>query len=216
MRMISCFFHGNRAARAVGLGLLALIVMISGAVAETALSGRSYADFAQSYQENIAFINENDGRHMLPLVIAGNRSDVNGARMLYELAGDVLTLKVTTDSSGAVIESCRITLTAPEGMTYGSAQYEDFTISGYHSYALLMAMAVSPTAAERFALVTEVNEGLAAHDGLYLAQVGAYTLRCTRQGNTAELLFENARVYREQEPEPTETLNPEEDFSQVG
>ena len=57
-----------------------------------------------------------------------------------ELLGDVLRVTIRLDQSNKVIETCEIVLTAPPGMSYGTSEYNDFTTSGYHSYALLMAM----------------------------------------------------------------------------
>jgi len=175
--------------------LLLPLALFASAFAETpAISGQSYLTFSRYYQANVDFINKNDNRHLLPLVIA-NRGNASGdGRFTYELIGDTLALSILTDPSDTVIERCTITLTAPSGMEYGNALYNDFAISGYHSYALLMAMHADPDPVRRYQLVTEVVEGLALGGGEYSQQLGVYTLTCTRGGNTAVLDFLNNRI----------------------
>ena len=87
-------------------------------------------------------------------------------------------------------------------MSYGTSEYNDFVTSGYHSYALLMAMHTAADPAVRYGLVTAVNDGLLAGEGTYATQVGVYTLNCTRADNVATLTFENTLAAT---PEPQAT-----------
>ncbi|MBR6569878.1 MAG: hypothetical protein IKK75_05435, partial [Clostridia bacterium] len=122
--------------------------------------GQSYDLFETRYADNIAFINENTGRFLLALAFSGSFNS-NGER-IYVLESGALYAEVKLDDMASQIASCRITLTAPEGMTQGDSRYNDFAISGYQSYALLMAMHDSEDAYQRYLLVEEVNNGLAA------------------------------------------------------
>lgn len=169
-----------------------LLCSVSGACAA---SGQSYDAFIEAYSENLTFINENTGRYLLPLVITRSGANEGGGHRVYQLYGDVLSAVIRMDATNSAIESCQIMLTAPADMSYGSAVHNDFTISGYHSYALLMAMSTAAEPYERYSLVEEVNAGLAASaDGLFTSQVGAYRLTCTRADSSVTMLFENADV----------------------
>ena len=176
-----------------------------------ALTGQSFDTFEQYYGENITFINENDNRHLMAMVIAKSTSETQENHYEYKLTGDVLNLTVVTDSSG-VIESCLITVTAPSGMEYGNAIYNDFAISGYHSYALLMAMDASADPQTRYTLVSNVVEGMRTNNGDYTQQVGVYTLTCERVNNVAILEFRNNGV-AEPTPTPEETAAPDPNAS---
>jgi len=185
---------------------LALILLLPATA--LALTGQRYETFNAYYKENVTFINENDNRHLLPMVLSQTQSQQADGRIYYEIIGDVLRVTVTTDQTG-IIEACEIRLTAPQGMAYGSSTYTDFAISGYHSYAFLMAMDVSAEPAQRYTLVTDVVEGMRQQDGLYTRQLGAYTLTCTRENNTAVLTFQNNGVVQETAPlSPDETPTP--------
>lgn len=189
---------------------LALFLALPAAGLSASVSGQSYTLFTQFYKENIAFINDNDNRHLLPLVIASRQNEETAdGRMIYELVGEALNVIINTDVTGDVIESCTITLTAPQGLEYGSAQYNDFAISGYHSYALLMAMHTDPDPARRYELVKDVVAGMAETDGAYTRQLGAYTLSCTRVQNTANLAFHNNRVQETPLPPMGEDMSPD-------
>ncbi len=203
--------------------LLASLACLSRASAAT-ISGRGYEDFEASYADNLTFINENTGRHLLPLVLAKGDANADGGHRMYELLGDVLRVSIRLDQSNKVIEKCEIVLTAPPGMSYGTSEYNDFTTSGYHSYALLMAMHTAADPAVRYGLVTAVNDGLLAGEGNYTTQVGVYTLTCTRADNVATLTFENTLAVTP-EPEvtpdgadaaPEDEGNNEEDESMAG
>ncbi len=186
--------------------LLSVVLCLAPARASS-FTGQSYAIFSQYYKDDVRFINDNDNRHLLPLVLAKRESQLADGRIFYELIGDTLTAVISTDPTGEIIESCVITLTAPSGLEYGSALYNDFAISGYHSYALLMAMHADPDPARRYQLVTEVVSGMAAGNGSYTRQVGVYTLTCTRQESVAVLDFQNSRI--ETTPTPDPSLKPD-------
>lgn len=188
--------------------LLAVLVLAFGACAE-ALNGQRYDTFLDYYGDDLTFINENDNRHLLPLVIAKRTSDEKDGRLFYEIFGDVLSLTIRTDPTGEVIEMCQIILTAPQGMEHGTALYNDFAISGYHSYALLMAMHTDPEAVNRYELVNKVVGGMAEGNGQFSTQVGLYRLVCTRVDNTATLNFENARLEATPEPVPDGSPDPD-------
>ncbi len=181
----------------------AMLVCAPAAMGDT-LNGRQYEAFLQSYEENIAFINQNTGRHLLPLVLTRGESNEDGGHRAYELYGDVLRVTVRLDQTNQVIELCQIVLTAPVGLSYGTAEYNDFATSGYHSYALLMAMHTAPEPAARYKLVTAVNEGMEASDGLYQTQVGLYSLTATRVQNAATIVFEHPKAQEELAPAPTD------------
>lgn len=155
---------------------LALFVLLPASA--FALTGQSYTAFETLYKANVTFINENTSRHLLPMVLSQRTSDQQDGRVVYELFGDVLTVTVTVDASD-IIEDCEIHLIKPTGMEYGNSVYNDFAISGYHSYAFLMAMSASAEPAERYALVADIEQGLKDNDGTYVRQLGAYTVTCT-------------------------------------
>jgi len=168
--------------------ILLLLCALTGAAAADDF-GQSYDLFQTLYAENVDFINDNTGRHLLPLTFTG-AFDEEGER-IFVLASGALYAQIKLDDLAEQIAYCRIMLSAPAGMTYGDSLHNDFTTSGYHSYALLMAMSKAETAFDRYALVEEVNNGLAANAGAYETQVGDYVLTCTSQDGIATMLFEN-------------------------
>ncbi len=188
----------------VFLLLCLLPALLAGSALASSVSGQSYDTFAKYYKADVSFINDNDNRHLLPLVIAKDLDPLHEGALIYSLMGDTLQLTVLTDPSGLVIESCTITLTAPQGLEYGTALYNDFAISGYQSYALLMAMHTDPDPARRYSLVTEVVEGMSVGNGTYERQLGVYTLTCTRQNNVAELKFHKGTNPSLQQPDENE------------
>ena len=147
------------------------------------------------------FINDNTGRRLLPLVLT--TEGVQDNYRLYRLYGDVLDVTVRTQGSGKEIVMCQISLTAPDGMQYGDSVYKDFEISGYHSYALLMAMSPAQTAQERYDLVTLVNNGMKQGDS-YERQVGAYHLTSVREGGNVTITLMTP-AYEESIATPTPT-----------
>lgn len=170
------------------LALVLLLCALAGAAAADDF-GQSYIDFQTLYSENIHFINENTGRFLLPLDFSGE-FDAEGDR-IYVISSGALYVEVKLDDLAEQIAYCNISLTAPAGMTYGDSKHNDFTVSGYHSYALLMAMSKAGTAVERYQLVEEVNAGIAENAGVYETQVGDYRLKCLSANGTATMRFEN-------------------------
>ncbi len=184
------------------LALLCIVLLLAPAGA-LALTGQNYKTFQTYYTANVDFINKNDNRHLLPMLLSQRNSGKDDGRTYYDLLGDVLSVSVVTDAQG-VIESCSITLTAPANMEYGSAVYNDFAISGYHSYAFLMAMDTHTDPAQRYQLVSDVVEGLKSGGGFYSRQLDAYTLTCTRGDGKATLDFENGAT-----PSASPSSNPD-------
>ena len=170
------------------LALVLLLCALAGAAAADDF-GQSYIDFQTLYSENIHFINENTGRFLLPLDFSGE-FDSEGDR-IYVISSGALYAEIKLDDLAEQIAYCNINLTAPAGMTYGDSKHNDFTVSGYHSYALLMAMSKAGTAVERYQLVEEVNAGIAENAGVYETQVGDYRLKCLSANGTATMRFEN-------------------------
>lgn len=158
------------------------------------ISGQRLETFKQYYEDDLTFINDNANRHLLPLSMARRQSGERDGRLYYEIFGDVLSLTVRTDPTGEVIELCQIIVTAPAGMAVGNAVYNDFAISGYHSYALLMAMDSQADAYDRYAMVNMVESGLQASEGSYATQIGVYALTCTRANATVVMTFENTQA----------------------
>ena len=179
--------------------LLALILLLPACA--FALTGQTYATFSDNYKTDITFINDNTNRHLLPMVLSQRSSQQNDGLVYYDLVGEVLNVLVVVDNTD-VIEECEIRLTQPVNMTYGDAVHKEFEISGYHSYALLMAMDSHSEHADRYALVTDVETNIKAGTMPYTRQLGAYTLTCTRVDNTMVLNFRNNGV-------PIDTATPE-------
>ncbi len=167
--------------------VLALCALWGAAAADD--FGQSYIDFQTLYAENIHFINENTGRFLLPLDFSGE-FDAEGDR-IYVVSSGALHAEIKLDDLAEQIAWCHITLTAPADMTYGDSRHNDFTVSGYHSYALLMAMSKASDPAERYRLVEQVNAGVAENGGVYETQVGDYRLKCLSANGTATMRFEN-------------------------
>ncbi len=190
--------------------LLALMLLIPCAAGES-VTGLSYDDFTRLYADNLDFINDNAGRHLLPLIPANRDAEWNDGREYYEIYGDVLTLCIRTDPGGDIIESCVITLTAPADMSYGSSVYRDFTTSGYQSYGLLMAMAAGETAYDRYQLVTDVESGLISGGGVYYRLIGVYQLEAVSQNNTVTMTFTNTTAQPTPSPEPSPSPTPDPD-----
>lgn len=171
------------------IAMLLLLCVLAGAAAADDF-GQSYDLFQSLYAENVSFINANTGRHLLPLPFSAEFDEEN--ERIYVLNSGGLSVQIKLDDLASQIAYCQITLTAPEGMTYEESLHNnDYMTSGYQSNALLMAMSSAPTAYDRYALVMEVNSGLAANGGVYEAQVGDYRLTCRSADGVATLLFEN-------------------------
>lgn len=93
-------------------------------------------------------------------------------------------------------------LTAPAGMSYGTSEYNDFVTSGYHSYALLMAM---HTAADRRCAMglspRSMTDCLRAREPMP-RRWGSIPLTARVADNVATLTFENTLAAT---PEPQAT-----------
>lgn len=181
----------RRSIAVILLVLLSQAVFVCSALGQ-AISGQAYETFASYYEDDINFINQNANRHLLPLAIATSKSETGDGRMYYKIFGDVLSMEMRTDPVGGIIEMCQIIIIAPQGMEVGNAVYNDFAISGYHSYALLMAMHTDPDPVQRYELVTTVEQGLSqSSNGSFTTQLGQYSLICTSTNGTVTLTFEN-------------------------
>ena len=141
-----------------------------------------YETFIGRYAGNLEFINDNAERHLISLYFASG--DTEKSYRVYTLSGDVLTATLRTSGSGRTVAMLSVTLTAPSGMSNGDALYKDFVTSGYHCYALLMAMSPAEECADRFTLIEEINAGLNGETE-YHTFVGAYTLACRRSGENS-------------------------------
>lgn len=170
--------------------LLAVLLLLAAFPASAGSElGQTYADFVDLYSANLTFINQNTGRHLIPLSMS--KSNDTDSHRLYSIPGDVLSCTIRMDITGTVIESCTITVTAPEGMSYGDGIYYDFCTSCYHSYALEMAMTSYPDALDRYAVVQDIEEGLKLGNGVFKTQVGYYSLTCLRTANSVSIAFVN-------------------------
>ena len=183
--------------------LLCLLVV----PARADISGITYDDFQSSYSENINFINDNASRHLLPLIPVKTTSDLGDGRTYYDIDGDVLSLHIRVDMIGFV-ESCTVILTAPANMEYGNNVHRDFTTSGYQSYAMLMAMDASATAADRYQLVEQVEAGLQQGNGVYECMLDVYQLKATSSGGTVTIEFTNTTAQPTLPPQPAGTPAP--------
>lgn len=192
------------------LCLLCLCLLLPGWAA--ADFGRSYADFEALYAENIVFLNQNTDRHMLPYTPA-REYDAEG-QGLYRIHVEALDAEIRLDSLGERIASCRVTLTAPEGMTYGGPQHQDFVVSGLHNYALVMAMSDAETPYERYALVDSVSQGIRDAQR-FETNTGDYHVTCTREGSAVTILFEN-ELLMDADPAAPEDDGDEEGDSLAG
>lgn len=167
--------------------LLVLLILAGAAAADD--YAQSYDLFQTYYADNLDFISLNTGKHLMPLSFKGE-FNARGER-IYVLESGALYVQIKLDDQASHIASCQVTLTVPSGMQYGDNQHKDFTISGYHSYAFIMAMHPAADAYTRYQLVDEVNAAL-AQGSSYQTEVGDYHLVCTSQDGAATMLFENA------------------------
>lgn len=170
---------------------LACLLLPALALAEP---GRGYEAFEAAYAENIEFLNVNTDRHMLPYTPIRDY-DPDGS-VVHRIQMGALDVAIRLENES--IATLCVTLTAPEGMAYGDREYNDFAVSGYQSYAVVMAMSDAATPYERYALVEAVNQALDASES-YQTAVGDYRLTCTREGRAVTLLFEN-ELLMESEP----------------
>lgn len=147
-----------------------------------------YEQFIGRYAGNLEFINEQEGRHLISLIFSSGENE--GDLRVYNLAGDVVSARLRTRGTNRQMVMLQVTLTAPQGMQAGTTEYADFVTSGYHCYALLMAMRSDDTPAERWPLIEELNNGLAGNNE-YRTMVGPYNLTARRsdEGNTVTFVF---------------------------
>ena len=179
---------------------LALLLLLSTLTAASASGiGQTYKAFEASYAENIVFINQNTGRMLLPHTLERDY-DSTGKRM-YRINRGALSVEMHMDDSGERVASLLITLTAPAHMSYGDPSYTDFATAGYHSYAIMMAMDLAPTAQERYATVEQANWGVKQYGGAYEMQVGDYALECKSEGGVATLSFVSSILQPERSEE---------------
>lgn len=176
---------------------LGLMLGCLGASAQE-LGGMAYELYKLNYEEDVSFINNNTGRHMLPMLLSESVDEDDGS-LRFAIIGDTLTLEGKTDPMRVYIEVLSLKLTTPSAdLQPGTILYSDFETSAYHSYALLMAMDASATALERYALVTRVNEGLkqALEGGSrgVVMQVGAYELTVERDELSSTMTFVNSSL----------------------
>ena len=160
--------------------LLACLLLPALSLAEP---GRAYETFEAAYAENIEFLNANTDRHMLPYT--PERDYDSDGSVVHRIQMGALDVAIRLENES--IASLSITLTAPEDMAYGDREYNDFTVSGFQCYAVMMAMS---EAALPYALVESVNQALAASES-FQTNVGDYRLSATREGGAVTLLFEN-------------------------
>lgn len=185
--------------------LLALLLLSVLGTAGADGVGVSLTTFEDLYAQGVQFINDNTGRHLLPHDLTRDY-DPNGNRM-YRLDKGALHMELYLQDMTEQISRLIITLTAPAYMSYGDAEYNDFAVAGYHSYALLMAMSPEETNAERYSLVDMINWGIKQYGGAFDIEVGDYRLKCVNANNTATMTFENALLVPKETPLP-ETENP--------
>ena len=162
--------------------------------------GVNLDDFETLYADGVQFINQNTGRHLLPHTLTRDY-DAEGNRM-YRLDKGALHMEMYLQEMTGQISRLVITLTAPAHMSYGDAEYYDFSVAGYHSYALMMAMSPEETSAGRYSLVDMVNWGIKQYGGSYDLQVGDYRLSCVSQNNVATMIFENEHLLPKSTPVP--------------
>ncbi|MBR4068478.1 MAG: hypothetical protein IKK08_07630 [Clostridia bacterium] len=190
----------------VAITCMLILLFAASACAEN-VTGYSYDFFLERYAENIDFINDNAGRMMLPLIPAKQDAGWGDGREYRVIGGEWLTMEMLLEPINDVIESCRITLTAPADLAYGSSTYRDFSTSGYQSYALLMAMDPGETAYDRYHLVTDVESWLATGND-FQKQIGVYNLIVSRTDNVVTMVFTNSTATPTPTPVPPETPVP--------
>lgn len=188
---------------------LALLMLLP--VAALALTGQTYATFETYYQANLAYFNDYEGRHLIPMVLSRRQSDQGDGRVYYDLTGDILSVYVITDSTG-VVEDCEIRLTYPTDGNSNSNVLNDYHNLSYHCVAFQVAMDTRVTVEERLALALDIRDGLSANLGAYTRQLGAYTLTCTRveQSMIAVNFHNNGVVVETPVPSPSPTPAPGE------
>jgi hypothetical protein len=191
--MMIRFFRRSAAA------LLLLLWLPAGALA---LTGQTISTFKTYYKDDIFYLNESTGRHMLPKELNELKLDDSG-RTKYFYYDDTLHVTIVADPSG-IIETCEIRLLYPENAAEGNSLYLDFVAANYHSLAFVMAMHVSSEAESRYLLVDEIATKLAENYGAYDRQLGSYSISCISVvGEGAVFQFTNHGLA------PAETAKPD-------
>lgn len=193
--------------RAFAVALLLLMLP----TAALALTGQSYETFDAYYQENLRHFNDFEGRHLIPLILARRQSEKADGRAYYSLAGDILTVNVTTDAGG-IIESCEVRLVYPKDSSGNANVMNDYYNLNYQCVAFQIAMDPRTDVNERLRLAAEIRDGLAAGQGTYTRQLGAYTLTCTLvDGSMVVADYQNSGVQIDTPtPAPSDTPAPGE------
>lgn len=176
-----------------------------------ALTGQSYKTFDEYYQTNLRHFNDYEGRHLIPLILARRQSDKADGRVFYDLSGDILSVYVTVDAEG-IVEECEVRLAFPQDGGSNANVMNDYYNLNYQCVAFQVAMDPHADVQDRLLLATDIRDGLAAGQGAYTRQLGAYTLTCTLvNGNMVVTNFRNNGVpVITPTPAPTDTLAPGE------
>lgn len=200
--------------------LLALLLLPAAVLAEDGAQEEylSYEQFIGRYAGNLEFINEMENRHLISLIFSS--ADNDGDFRVFRLAGDVVSAKMRTKGSGRTVVMLQVNLVAPENLQPNTTAYADFVTSGYHCYALLMAMASGDEPAERWPLVEELNRGLSgAHE--YRTSAGPYNLTARRAEDGRSVSFTFSSLYWDdpldfiEMPEPNEPESPAGDDGEL-
>ncbi len=187
--------------------LAAVLLLILIPVSAPALTGQNISIFETYYKEDVTYINNTIGRHLLPKDLIELDLDDTG-HMQYFYYDNELQVTVVADEEG-IIESCEIRLLYPEGAVQGNSLYMDFVTASYHSLAYIMAMHISAEVSSRFLLADEIAKELEKNLGAYKRQLGAYSISCVKVvGEGAVFTFTNNGLAAQTTAEPTgETLD---------
>lgn len=196
--------------------VLFLLLLLLPAAAQ-ALTGQTYETFDAYYQENLRHFNDYEGRHLIPLILARKQSEKADGRAYYTLAGDILTVSVTTDADG-IIETCEVRLAFPKDNSSNTNVMNDYYNLNYQCVAFQIAMDPRTDVNERLRLAAEIRDGLAAGQGTYTRQLGAYTLTCTLvDGYMVVADYQNSGVQLDTPtPAPADTPAPGESAAPDG
>ncbi len=183
---------------------LALLLLPATALA---LTGQSISAYQTYYKENVTYLNDIAGRHMLPKDLSVLELD-EGGRTQYAYTDSILQVTLTADEAG-IIETCEIRLLYPEGAVEGNSLYMDYVAASYQSIAFLMAMHVSAEASGRFLLADEIKTEMAKNNGAYDRQLGSYSISCVKVvGQGAVFTFTNNGLAPAQTQAPADGEEP--------
>ena len=197
--------------------LAAALLLLWLPAAALALTGQTYETFDAYYQETLHHFNDYEGRHLIPLILARKQSEKADGRAYYTLAGDILTVSVTTDADG-IIETCEVRLAFPKDNSGNTNVMNDYYNLNYQCVAFQIAMDPRTDVNERLRLAAEIRDGLAAGQGNYTRQLGAYTLTCTLvDGSMVVADYQNSGVQIDTPtPAPANTPAPGESAAPDG